>query len=111
MIQLPKITKTTSGMFFRHSSWHIFYYENGKTRTRSLATPDTEKACKLRDEIYGIFRTRGATERNATKGRPVTKNGIYTTYTVYVAGHKTRRTSNLEEAERIRDWMLANPIN
>jgi hypothetical protein len=109
MIQLPKITKTTSGMFLRHSSWHIFYYEDGKTRTRSLGTPDIEKARTLRDEIYGILRAQGATERNEKRGRPVTKNGIYTQYKVRAAGHKTRYVKSLEEAEQIRDWMLANP--
>jgi hypothetical protein len=111
MIQIPKITKPDSGMFFRYPSWHIFHYEDGKTRTRSLGTPDIEKARTLRDEIYGILRARGATERNAPRGRPVTKSGIYVTYSVRAAGHKTRRTSSLEEAEQIRDWMLANPIN
>jgi len=109
MIQIPRITKPDSGMFFRYPSWHIFHYEDGKTRTRSLGTAEIEKARTLRDEIYGILRERGATERNAPRGRPVTKNGIYVTYSVQVAGHKARRTSSLEEAEQIRDWMLANP--
>ena len=111
MIQIPRITKPDSGMFFRYPSWHVFHYEDGKTRMRSLGTPEIEKASTLRDEHFATLRAQGATERNAPRGRPVTKNGIYVTYTVQVAGHKTRRTSSLEEAEQIRDWMLANPIN
>ena len=109
MIQIPRITKPDSGMFFRYPSWHVFHYEDGKTRMRSLGTPEIEKARTLRDEHFATLRAQGATERNEKRGRPVTKGGIYTQYTVRAAGHKTRYVKNLEEAEAIRDWMLANP--
>jgi hypothetical protein len=111
MIQIPKITKPDSGLFFRYPSWHVFHYEDGKTRMRSLGTRYIETARPLRDEYFAKLRAQGATERNATKGRPVTKGGIYVRYKVHVSGHKARSAKNLEEAEQIRDWMLANPIN
>jgi len=111
MIQIPKITKPDSGLFFRYPSWQIFYYENGKTRVRSLGTPDIEKARTLRDEHFATLRAQGATEPNGKRGRPVTKGGIYVRYTVHISGHKTRCATRLEEAEQIRDWMLANPTN
>ena len=111
MIQLPKISKPDSGLFFRFPSWHVFYYEDSKTRMRSLGTSDTEKARQLRDEFYAKLRAAGATERNGTPGRPRGENpDIYHCYQVRIGGHKTRSVKTLEEAEQLRDWMLANPV-
>lgn len=110
MIQIPRITKPDSGLYFRFPSWQVFHYEDGKTRLRSLGTADVEKARQLRDEHYAELRAAGATERDATRGPKPAKGGIYQYYQVRIGGHKMRSVRTLEEAEELRDWMLANPV-
>ena len=112
MIQIPKIVRPDSGLTYRHPSWRTFYYEDGRTISKSLGTADIQTARDRRDLLLSELLREGATVRDGVRGRKPTGDGITPLkgFRIYVAGHKQRYAGTMEEAIAIRDEMLANPV-
>jgi hypothetical protein len=75
---VPKVTHPTSGLTLTRNRWHIETREDGKRKLRSLGTTDRDEAIAMRDKIYSVLLSNGATVHRAA-GRPPSEGGVYHT--------------------------------
>ncbi len=109
MIEIPRITKSDSGLVFRKPIWHALYYVDEATRTRSLGTADKEEAREVRNTFYRSLRNEGAVERSL-RNKAQAGSDVYIRerpkFVVKVPGFKLRQAATIEQAREIRDMLL-----
>lgn len=110
MIEIPRITKPDSGLVFRKPIWHVLYYVDEATRTRSLGTADKDEAREFRNTFYRSLCNEGAVERSL-RNKAQAGSDVYIRerpkFVVKVPGFKLRQAATIEQAREIRDMLLS----
>lgn len=112
MTQIPNIKKygKESFLYFMKGSYVTIIYKNNRRTYVRLGTANINTAVKLRNKLFRELVQKGAEVRDTAKNLRGRKNfGIYRVkpYTVKINGMSYGRFETFEEAEKVRDEVLA----
>ena len=117
MIQIPRITKPTSGLTLvtvayplkdgtkRHRKvWRATWREDGRGRQRSLRTSDLGEAIALRDAVFHELKASGAKCSHPREARYIYRRSGFV---VKVPGFPIEYCETEAEAEKVREERLS----